>query len=259
MDYNFGYKISELAHRGQTQAKKFPRLKQVILYSFTTGFFIWCFFWIKSNFERLNQELEDDKTMHEAALHYREFLAQFGKSYSDPEEYKWREENYSKNYLMVRHQSGSSLMRLNHMADWSDEEYENILGIHHLKSETHSSTIPIHAQDDIRPVNWVMTGAVSSVKDRSKQKRRYTERNVFCASSYATVTAEAIEGAYYVETKRAKKFSVQQIVDCSSNYEVMEIVGEQVNYGCEGGFLVSAFAYAQTHPIYEENEYPYSG
>lgn len=36
-------------------------------------------------------------------------------------------------------------------------------------------------------------------------------------------------------------------------------VGEQVNYGCEGGFLASAFSYAQTHPIYEETEYPYSG
>ena len=62
-----------------------------------------------------------------------------------------------------------------------------------------------------------------------------------------------------MEKNRAKKFSVQQIVDCSSNYEIMDRVGEQVNYGCEGGFLASAFAYAQTHPIYEESEYPYSG
>lgn len=59
-------------------------------------------------------------------------------------------------------------MRLNHMADWSDEEYESILGIHHLKSDTHSTTIPKHSKDDTQPVNWVKTGAVSSVKDRSK-------------------------------------------------------------------------------------------
>ena len=71
---------------------------------------------------------------------------------------------------MVRHQSGSSLMRLNHMADWTDEEYEGILGIHHLRSDTPSKNIPSHLKDDLQPVNWVKTGAVSSVKDRSKEK-----------------------------------------------------------------------------------------
>lgn len=259
MDYNYAYKLSDVAHRGQTQANRFPRFKQIVITSLTTGFFIWCFFWFKSNFDRLSQELEDDKRITEASHHFREFLAQFGKSYSDPEEYLWREGNYTQNFLMVRHQSGSSLMRLNHMADWTDEEYEGILGIHHLRSDTPSKNIPSHLKDDLQPVNWVKTGAVSSVKDRSKEKQRYTGKNIFCASSYATVTAEAIEGAYYVETKRAKKFSVQQIVDCSSNFDIMSRVGEQVNYGCEGGFLASAFAYAQTHPIYEESEYPWSG
>ena len=84
MDYNYAYKLSDLAHRGQTQADKYPRFKKVIITSLTTGFFIWCFFWFKSNFDRLSQELEDDKRIHEASHHFGEFLAQFGKSYSDP-------------------------------------------------------------------------------------------------------------------------------------------------------------------------------
>ena len=99
-------------------------------------------------------------------------------------------------------------MSLNHMADWHDYEYEGILGIHHLKTDSHTEFIPKHDKDDLQPVNWVKTGAVTGVKDRSKMKKAGTDRNIFCASSFATITAEAIEGAYYVETRKAKRFSV---------------------------------------------------
>ena len=48
--------------------------------------------------------------------------------------YEERQAHYIKNYKLTRHQAGSSLMKLNHMADWSDEEYDGILGLKHLSS-----------------------------------------------------------------------------------------------------------------------------
>jgi hypothetical protein len=65
--------------------------------------------------------------------HYEDFLYEFNKKYSD-EEKEWRKAHYIKSYLLTTHQSGSSLMKLNHFADWSDEEYDQILGLEHIGS-----------------------------------------------------------------------------------------------------------------------------
>jgi cathepsin S len=74
-----------------------------------------------------------------------DFLAEFGKSYPDSKQFEQRKENYVKNYLLVRHQSGSSLMKLNHLADWFDEEYDTILGLEHVDP---SSDAPIPDQPE---------------------------------------------------------------------------------------------------------------
>lgn len=61
MDFGYAYKISDAAHRGQQNLDRNPKFKKVLISGLTTCFFIWMFFWFKSNFERLNQELEEDK------------------------------------------------------------------------------------------------------------------------------------------------------------------------------------------------------
>ena len=65
----------------------------------------------------------------EANKKFKEFCQRFNKTYDDPEIYEQRRNIYLMNYLGVAHQAGSSLMQLNHMADWSHEEYQALLGV----------------------------------------------------------------------------------------------------------------------------------
>jgi hypothetical protein len=86
--------------------------------------------------------------------HYEDFLIEFNKNYSD-EEKERRKPYFIRNYVLTKHQSGSSLMKLNHLADWSDEEYDSILGLHHLYSST-VEDFPDYPKNDpsLQPVNW---------------------------------------------------------------------------------------------------------
>jgi hypothetical protein len=112
------------------------------------------------------------------------------------DEYEVRQSLYIKNYLMTRHQAGSSLMKLNHMADWSDEEYDSILGLKHVSSSSDDSNIniPDPVEDNYVPIDWRALGAVTSVKDRSKWISPTTGNKEYCAGSYAVATAEVLEG-----------------------------------------------------------------
>jgi hypothetical protein len=60
-----------------------------------------------------------------------------------------REQVYIKNYLLTRHQSGSSLMSLNHMADWFDYEYEGILGLKHVPNPDYNPKVPDRKVDNL--------------------------------------------------------------------------------------------------------------
>ena len=46
-------------------------------------------------------------------------------------------------------------MKLNHLADWSDEEYDSLLGLEH--DEWRREKIPHEPEDDptLQPIDWV--------------------------------------------------------------------------------------------------------
>lgn len=110
--------------------------------------------------------------------------------------YEERQAHYIKNYKLTRHQAGSSLMKLNHMADWSDEEYDGILGLKHISSSSDDSNINIAdpVEDHYVAIDWRALGAVTPVKDRSKWISPTTGNKEYCAGSYAVATAEVLEG-----------------------------------------------------------------
>jgi hypothetical protein len=59
-------------------------------------------------------------------------------------------------------------MKLNHLADWFDEEYDTILGLEH-PSNSDEGEIPNYPKtDDIVPIDWRSELAVTPVRDRSK-------------------------------------------------------------------------------------------
>mmetsp|Transcript_1356 Transcript_1356/g.2405 ORF Transcript_1356/g.2405 Transcript_1356/m.2405 type:complete len:90 (-) Transcript_1356:804-1073(-) len=85
------------------------------------------------------------------------FLSKFGKSYSDPEEFQERREIFIKNHNISLHQNGPSLMKLNHMADWSDDEYLSILGLHHVEQEDGQPEVKYVDRSNmpqIDPIDW---------------------------------------------------------------------------------------------------------
>ena len=123
--------------------------------------------WFKSNFERIEEMNESYELTRDIDAHFEDFLIEFNKKYSD-EEKAMRKDHYIRNYKLTRHQSGSSLMKLNHLADWSDEEYDSILGLEHLYSET-MEDLPDYPKDDpsLQPVNWYDLQRVTAVRDRT--------------------------------------------------------------------------------------------
>ena len=146
-------------------------------------------------------------------------------------------------------------MKLNHMADWSDEEYENILGLKHPSEYDDSDiVIPDAPQtDDYEPVDWRNKGAVTAVKDRSKWISPTSGQKEYCAGSYAVATAEVLEGYQYLSKKKLLEVSVQQILDCSSNASLMSKTGTtRWNEGCAGGYFENAFEFATEYEVFDE-------
>ena len=136
-------------------------------------------------------------------------MIEFDKRYEN-EEKERRKVHYIRNYVLTKHQSGSSLMKLNHLADWSDEEYDSILGLEHLYSSTVEDLPDQPINDGLQPVNWKDRQLVTAVRDRSKWTNPSTGiRMLNCASAYAVATAELLEAHYAQKKGKLVPFSVQ--------------------------------------------------
>jgi hypothetical protein len=84
-------------------------------------------------------------------------------------------------------------MKLNHLADWFDEEYDDILGLEHEQSSPDGEIPKQPEVDTLQPIDWNDKQAVTPVRDRSKWISPKTGAKMYCASSYAVATAEVLE------------------------------------------------------------------
>jgi cathepsin L len=82
---------------------------------------------------------------------------------------------------------------------------------------------------------------VTSVKDQGD-----------CKSGWAFSAVGALEGLSYLAYANAADFSVQQLIDCSSNAHFG-------NNGCNGGVASWAFKYVMYTGITTSSKYPYIG
>lgn len=88
--------------------------------------------------------------------------------------------------------------------------------------------------------DWRNDGAVTAVKDQG-----------MCGSCYALSVTGAVEGQYFLATRKLVSLSEQQIVDCSLNYG---------NFGCEGGLMHSTYKFIRDIGGLETaKSYPYQG
>ena len=89
--------------------------------------------------------------------------------------------------------------------------------------------------------DWSKDGAVTPVRDQG-----------YCAVSWAFSATAYIEGMNYIKNNQLVQLSEQNLIDCTYG----ETWG---NLGCQGGLAYYAFRYAQTNPLMEQQDYPYSG
>lgn len=156
-------------------------------------------------------------------------------------------------------QNGPALMKLNHMADWTQEEYEAILSLHEPDS---GYPIPEYKDQSDLPevdqIDWRDKQAVTPVRDITSMVNSLGKQ-MYCAASYAVAAAETLEALFLEDKGLLNQFSVQQILDCSSDEKFMMSKNTQFNHNCEGGWMASAMSYMTLQNVFTEKAYPYKG
>lgn len=86
-------------------------------------------------------------------------------------------------------------------------------------------------------VDWSTTGAVTPVKNQGS-----------CGSCWSFSATGGMEGAYWIKYATSVSFSEQEFVSC-----------DNVDNGCNGGWMDDAFAFAKKNGgICSESDYPYT-
>ncbi|KAF8029591.1 hypothetical protein BT93_E2112 [Corymbia citriodora subsp. variegata] len=187
------------------------------------------------------------RTLHESTIaeRHEQWMAQYGRTYKDPEEKEKRRAIFKENLLFIEDSNASRnrtfKMGLNQFSDLTNKEFiQSHTG--HLASKQPKS--PKMAPSSHRyltgdvpdSVDWVKKGAVNSIKDQGR-----------CGSCWAFSAVAAVEGISQITSRKLPVLSEQQLIDCDSESD-----------GCDGGLPDSAFQYIiQNKGIASEDTYPY--
>lgn len=158
---------------------------------------------------------------------WQQFKEEHGKSYAAPIENSMREEIFKRNKRLVEEFNSENKdhgynLKVNHMSDWTDQEYKQLLGDSPVEAEVYAEDND-GALDEILnepapvpdSVDWTLVdGRVSEVKNQGS-----------CGSCWAFATTGLLEGQVGPKLNRSLvSLSEQSLVDCSTS-----------NHGCKGG------------------------
>jgi cathepsin L len=170
---------------------------------------------------------------------FKTYLREFGKTYGSNEEYARRELIFLREVEeIVRHNADKSqtwTKGINHMSDWTMEEFRGLLGYHKGLGFSRREALENERKNEPREevdisgipaqVDWRDIGAVTPVKDQGH-----------CGSCWTFASAQCIESAWFQATGHLTELSQQQIAGCTPNPTHCGGQG-----GCEGGISQLAF------------------
>jgi len=189
----------------------------------------------RDNIESEIMTIEDYKFM--------EHVTTFGKSYATKAEFALRSRIFKEKLAFIEEWNANTenthKVGTNEFSDYTVEEMNKMKGYKaNLKKKYFE--LPVEEIDPSTvgdAIDWRSKGAVNPVQNQS-----------MCGSCWAFSATAALEGAYFVKNAELKKFSEQQLVDCSSSYG---------NMGCSGGLMDSAFEYVEKYGQELEADYGY--
>jgi cathepsin L len=188
------------------------------------------------------------KMINSQEFEFVQYMAEYGKSYADVEEYNLRFALWQKWDAEIKELNANqttSVHSHNHISDWTAVERTGLTGMKNVrKNAEYDAEMPrlTAAANQALPssVNWVTVtpAKVNPVQDQGQ-----------CGSCWAFSATASQESSLAISSGTLYKFSEQNYVSCSFL---------QGNLGCNGGMYGRAWNYAKTHPVMYETAYPYT-
>ena len=173
-------------------------------------------------------------------MEFMKYVSKFNKRYGTIEEFAFRSDLFRKAAQEIEEfnaRETGSTMGHNEFSDWTDEEFDKLMGFLALDPIKGGEYAEFTPTDEVT-VDWVAKGAVTPVKNQGS-----------CGSCWSFSTTGSMEGAHFLKTDNLVSLSEQNLVDCAHNG----------NMGCMGGMMDRAFTWTETHPLETEADYPYKG
>ncbi|XP_018575903.1 cathepsin L1 [Anoplophora glabripennis] len=176
---------------------------------------------------------------------WQEFKRNYGRDYRNLREEQKRFSIFQSNLRViethnVKYAKGESsyFMGINQFTDITPAEFKAKLNTSASMRAPRTQPTVWHVKTGLEApssFSWIPKGVVTEVKNQGD-----------CGSCWAFSASGALEGAHAISTGNLVSLSEQNLMDCAT-----------ANWGCDGGWMQTAFDYVRENGIESEADYPY--
>lgn len=174
---------------------------------------------------------------------FQQFIQDQRRSYFSKDEYSFRLGVFSKNLQKIDEMNANpnddAEYGVNHFSDWTDEEFQAILGLKNMPLQSTQGEKVIDYVDPNRLQNKDWKTSMNGVRNQGS-----------CGSCWSFAAVATQEAAHKIHQGTGLQLSEQDLVDCSKSYG---------NQGCNGGWYHYAWNYVKANGISTLSAYPYAG